>query len=184
MRWLFWDLLPDARDSSVHCTSIWMRSHMNEIPYECDPIWMWSHMNEQTTLQRHFGVSFVHSYGITFIWDLIYMGSHTYRRAAYRIWSVVCSFIWDHIRMGSHSYGITFIWDLIHMDVQAIAFGVSFPCIIRKPITPHVIGCTAKWIEIWAFHWMSLHRSVRNRLHSQVCLIGCTVIGCTAKCIW
>jgi len=33
------------------CTSIWMRSHMNVVPYECDPIWMWSHMSEDTTLQ-------------------------------------------------------------------------------------------------------------------------------------
>ena len=47
-----------------------------------------------------FGVSFLHSYGITFIWD--------------------------HIHIGSDSYGITFTWDLIHIDVQPIAFGVSF----------------------------------------------------------
>ena len=53
------------------------------------------------TVQRIvFGVSFLHSYEITFIWD--------------------------HIHMGSHSYGISLIWDLIHIDVQRIAFGVSF----------------------------------------------------------
>ena len=46
----------------------------------------------------------------------IHMGPHSYG----------ITFIWDHIHMGSHSYGITFIWDHIHIDVQPIAFGVSF----------------------------------------------------------
>ena len=54
-------------------------------------------LKEPTTCSHHismihpiaFGVSFLHSYGI--------------------------KFVWDHIRMGSHSYGISFIWDLIHM---------------------------------------------------------------------
>ena len=50
----------------------------------------------------------------------------TQQHTVYCIWSVVSSFIWDHIHMGPHSYGITFIWDLIHIDVQPIVFGVSF----------------------------------------------------------
>ena len=36
-----------------------------------------------------FGVSFLHSYGITFMWDHIHMGSHSYRRTAYCIWSFI-----------------------------------------------------------------------------------------------
>ena len=45
---------------------------------------------------------------------MFHMTSHLYE----------ITFMWD--LMGSHSYGISFIWDLIHIDVQPIAFGVSF----------------------------------------------------------
>ena len=61
----------------------------------------WKHVTfERYDIQKKpieriaFGVSFLHSYGITFIWDHIHMGSHSY----------VIAFIWDHIHMGSHSY--------------------------------------------------------------------------------
>jgi len=35
-----WRLRLSDTPNAIVCTSIWMRSHMNEIPYECDPIWM------------------------------------------------------------------------------------------------------------------------------------------------
>jgi len=60
----------------------------------CD--WAWRLSSNVPQMPIALGVSFLHSYGITFIWD--------------------------HIHMGSHSYGISFIWDLIQCIWGIIRF--------------------------------------------------------------
>ena len=60
-----------------------------------------------------------HSYGITFIWDLIHIDVQPIAFGVSFLHSYGITFIWDHIHMGSHSYGISFIWDLIHMGSRS-----------------------------------------------------------------
>ena len=83
------------------CTSIWMRSHVNGIPYEWDPIWMLKWHSKCNRL-------YVDMNEIACACDLIWMWSHMNE---IRIASDLI-----HIHMGSHSYGITFIWDLNEWD--------------------------------------------------------------------
>jgi len=55
----------------------------------------WDHICDLIHIDVHpiaFGVSFLHSCGITFICDLIHVWSHSYRHTAYCIWSVISSF--------------------------------------------------------------------------------------------
>ena len=96
--------------NAIGCTSIWMWSHMNVIPYECGPIWMkkWHSKCSSLYVQIWIGgrptkVSF--SWGeFSKYFKRLKESDFSSKMTAYCIFSVISSFIWDHIHMGSHSY--------------------------------------------------------------------------------
>ena len=94
----------------------------------------------QCHIQSHFadvqpianGVSFLHSYGITFIWDHIHMGSHSYRRTAYCIWSVISSV--SNLNRWSRSLGL-----FCHVPVKRDPWDSDWR--LRMDDTPNAIVC-------------------------------------------
>jgi len=97
----------------IWCHTWWVMSHVTEsschawlrhVKHEC----VMSHMNESCHINETQMNEITHVISFTSTYILLHLECHFF------------------IHMGSHSYVISSMCDLIHIDIQPIAFGVSF----------------------------------------------------------